>query len=178
MSARISGSDHGSSARARAPRLAVAGASIGLGLVTALSGVSGASGTSLRSISMSGFSGALGNGSSHSLYILSIEKGAKVHCKTGCTSIWPPFLVKTSVRSISLGGGVKGKIGFVARSRTMKQVTFNTFPIYVYSGDTGAKQSNGEGIVSDGGTWTLVHAGAKSAGATPFMQSSSPPPGW
>jgi predicted lipoprotein with Yx(FWY)xxD motif len=174
MSASTHREHHRSSARALAPRLTVAALTVTFALGAVLSGVSAASGTSsLRSINISGgYSSALGNQSSRSLYVLSAEKGAKLHCKSGCLTTWPPLLVKTSVKSISLGKGVKGKIGFVTRSKTMKQVTFNSYPVYQYSGDTGAKQSNGEDIVADGGTWTLVHAGASTAGGTPFKQSS------
>ncbi|HUY16771.1 MAG TPA: hypothetical protein VMV11_04320, partial [Acidimicrobiales bacterium] len=83
------------------------------------------------------------------------------------------LLVKSSVTKVSLGAGVKGKIGFVKRSKTMKQVTFNSFPVYTYQGDSGKLQSNGEGITADGGTWTLVKAKASSAGATAYAKSAS-----
>jgi hypothetical protein len=81
--------------------------------------------------------------------------------------------VKTSVKSISLGAGVKGKIGFVTRSKTMKQVTYNSFPVYTYAADTGKLQSNGEGIVAFGGKWTLAKAKATSPAATAYVSSRS-----
>src|ERR1019366_88242 len=102
--------------------------------------------------------------------ILSTEKNTKLHCVRHCLTVWPPLLVKSSTKSIKLGAGVSGKIGFVKRSSTKKQVTFNSYPVYVYSGDSGPKQSNGEGIHADGGTWTMVHASAKTASATPYAR--------
>jgi predicted lipoprotein with Yx(FWY)xxD motif len=127
----------------------------------------------LKSANVAGFPGALVNHSSRSLYVLSVEKGAKIKCTAACTPTWPPLLVKSSVTTVSLGAGVKGKIGFVKRSKTMKQVTFNSFPVYTYSGDSGMLQSNGQGITADGGIWTLVKAKASSANTTAYSKSVS-----
>jgi predicted lipoprotein with Yx(FWY)xxD motif len=135
-----------------------------------------ASGTTppvLKSAKVSGFPGALVNHSSRTLYVLSTEKGAKIKCKAACLATWPPLLVKTSVTTISLGAGVKGKIGFVTRSKTLKQVTFNSFPVYTYAGDTGTLQSSGEAIAAFGGTWTLAKAKASSPAATTYAASNS-----
>ena len=134
---------------------------------------SGATSPTLKSASVPGFSGALVNHSSKTLYVLSSEKGAKIKCKSSCLSAWPPLLVKRSVTKVALGAHVDGKIGFVTRSATMKQVTFNSFPLYTYSGDTGSLQSNGEGIVALGGTWYLVKASSSSAGLTVYKKSST-----
>jgi predicted lipoprotein with Yx(FWY)xxD motif len=134
---------------------------------------SGATSPLLKSAKVPGFSGALVNGSSRTLYVLSSEKGAKIKCKSACLATWPPLLVKTSVTTISLGAGVKGKIGFVTRSKSMKQVTFNSFPVYTYAGDTGTLQASGEGIQAFGGTWTLAKAKATSPSATAYAASGS-----
>jgi predicted lipoprotein with Yx(FWY)xxD motif len=142
-------------------------------LLAPMVSASGATSPVLKSAKVSGFPGALVNHSSRTLYVLSSEKGAKIKCKAACLSTWPPLLVKSSVASISLGVGVKGTIGFIMRSKKMKQVTFNSFPVYTYQGDTGTLQSNGEGIHADGGTWTLAKAKATSSGATPYASSSS-----
>jgi predicted lipoprotein with Yx(FWY)xxD motif len=127
----------------------------------------------LKSAKVPGFAGALVNGSSRTLYVLSSEKGAKLKCKSTCLATWPPLLVKTSVTTISLGAGVKGKIGFVTRSKTMKQVTFNSFPVYTYAGDTGTLQASGEGVQAFGGTWTLAKAKASSPATTAYAASGS-----
>jgi predicted lipoprotein with Yx(FWY)xxD motif len=166
MSTSHLGSSRRRSARVSALRLGVAATAVALSVGTLVSGASAASAPVLQSQNVTGYAGVLGNHSSRTLYMLSTEKGAKLHCKNGCLSIWPPLLVKSSAKSISLGAGVKGKIGFVARTSTMKQVTFNSYPVYVYKGDTGPKQSHGEDVVADGGTWTMLTAAAKSAGAT------------
>jgi predicted lipoprotein with Yx(FWY)xxD motif len=135
----------------------------------------GASLTTVKAGNVPKFSGALVNHSSRSLYVLSVEKGGKLKCKASCIPPWLPVLVKSSatVQSVSLGTGVKGKIGFVTRSKTMKQVTFNSYPIYTFQGDSGALQSTGSGIQADGGTWTLIKASATTPSATPYASASS-----
>jgi predicted lipoprotein with Yx(FWY)xxD motif len=122
----------------------------------------------LQSASASPYAKVLANAKGDSLYILSVESKGKLHCKTSlCLMTWPPYLVKASTKTIAKGAGVKGKIGFVKRSSTMKQVTFNGYPVYRFSGDTGAHQATGENIVADGGTWTLTSAPATTTKGTP-----------
>jgi len=108
----------------------------------------------------------LGNAKHFSLYALSSEKGTKATCTGKCLSIWPPVLVSTKVKAVSLGAGVTGHVGFVKRSATTKQVTLNGYPLFLFAKDTGPHQSHGEGIVAFGGTWTLVRPTAKTAAAT------------
>jgi hypothetical protein len=81
--------------------------------------------------------------------------------------------VKSTVKTLTLGANVKGRIGFVKRSATMKQVTFNSYPVYTYSGDGAALKSTGEGIAAFGGTWYLVKANSTSAGTSAFSKSSA-----
>lgn len=132
------------------------------GLVT----LAGATGAQLLKATVKPYSGILENAKHHTLYALTSEKGGRLRCKAACTPIWFPFLVKSSVTTVSLGAGVAGKIGFVKRSATTKQVTFNSYPVYAFSGDGGPGQVNGQGIAADGGTWYLVNATAKSSSKT------------
>ena len=150
----------------RSRRMIAASAVAALVLTTGMVAVSATAAPFLRSTNVTGFPGSLANQGSRSLYVLSAEAGTKVHCKSACLKIWPPLLVKSAVRSVTLGAGVKGKIGFVTRSSTMKQVTFNTYPVYIYSGDSASLQSNGEGVVADGGTWWMINASATTAATT------------
>ncbi len=135
---------------------------------TTVATLSSAASPTVESANVPHFAGALVNQSSRSLYVLSDERGAKLHCTTSCLSSWLPLEVSTSTKTVSLGAGVKGKIGFVARGNSKKQVTFNSYPVYTFVGDSGARQSHGEGIKAFGGTWTLVHATASTPTATPF----------
>ncbi|MGA2124009.1 MAG: hypothetical protein ABSG58_06245 [Acidimicrobiales bacterium] len=157
---------------ARLAVIAVAASALG---ATAVATLSSAAAPTIESASVPHFSGVLVNQSSRSLYVLSDERGAKLHCTSSCLSSWLPLEVSISTKTVSLGAGVKGKIGFVARGKSKKQVTFNSYPLYTFVGDTGARQSHGEGIQAFGGTWTLVRSAATTAAATPFAASATPP---
>ena len=135
--------------------------------------LAGASGAQLLSANVKHYVGVLESANHHTYYVLSAEKGGKIHCKTTCEKLWFPFLVKNSVTKVSVGAGVDAKIGFIKRTATMKQVTFNGYPIYKFSGDSGPNQVNGQGIAADGGTWYLVHAAARSAAKTEMTGASS-----
>jgi predicted lipoprotein with Yx(FWY)xxD motif len=137
---------------------------------------SGAGASSLKSAKVGRYTTALVNQGSRSLYVLSVEKGTKLKCTAACLSSWIPLEVPTSVTSVSLGSGVDGKIGFVARSKSKKQVTFNSYPIYTFVGDGGALQSHGQGVVAFGGKWTLVRASSRAAATTPFASAAAPSP--
>jgi predicted lipoprotein with Yx(FWY)xxD motif len=126
----------------------------------------------LQSASASPYSSVLAASSGYSYYLLSTEVGATLHCTGACLSTWLPLLVTSSTSTVAVGAGVKGKIGFVKRTSTTDQVTFNSYPVYVYTGDTGPGQSNGENISADGGTWFLLHAGATTAATTSVAPSS------
>jgi predicted lipoprotein with Yx(FWY)xxD motif len=155
---------------ARAGIIALAAGALGTTMITALA--SGA-GTTIESANVPHFAGALVNQSSHALYVLSSERGAKLKCTGSCLATWIPLEVATSTKSVSLGAGVKGMIGFVVRGKSKKQVTFNSYPLYSFVGDSGPRQSHGESLKADGGTWTLVRSKATSAAATPFSASAS-----
>lgn len=125
----------------------------------------------LQSANIAGFHGVLESNTSRTLYLLSNEVGGVVACTGACLASWPPMEVPTATAaaSISLGAGVDGKIGFVTRSSTEKQVTFNSYPVYTFAGDRGPNQSNGQGIQEpSGATWYVINASATSASTTPI----------
>src|ERR1017187_1094392 len=134
----------------------------------------GASTSVLQSVNVSGFPGALANHASRTLYVLTVEKGAKLKCKGACLASWIPVTVKSSVTSVSLGANVKGKIGFVARSATTKQVTFNSYPVYTFAGDSGAHQSHGEGLAFDCGKWYVARAASTSTVPRRYLRPLRP----
>lgn len=127
----------------------------------------------LQRITDSPYVSVLANVRHHSLYVLSVERNGHLHCTKTCLSIWHPFLVASSARSVKLGPGVRGRIGFVSRSKWKKQVTFNGYPIYTFAGDNSPGQSNGQDIVAEGGTWHLTNAQASTPGATPLSSPST-----
>lgn len=88
----------------------------------------------------------LTNGQGMTLYYRTSDSATSV-CSGGCASVWPPLL-SSSVPSSSLPGKLS-----VQTTANGSQVEYNGHPLYTYSGDTAAGQTNGEGF---GGIWFVV----------------------
>lgn len=88
---------------------------------------------------------------------------SKSNCNSGCTSTWPPVLVTGS--SLPKVTGVSSSlVGEITRSDGTKQLTLAGWPLYTYTGDSGAGSTSGQGI---GGTWWAVTpTGAKASTTT------------
>jgi predicted lipoprotein with Yx(FWY)xxD motif len=70
---------------------------------------------------------------------------------------------------------VTGKLATITRSDGGHQVTIASHPLYTFSGDSAAGQTNGQGINLNGGVWTVVSP-AGMPEAHPAGASSSAPP--
>ena len=141
-------------------------AAAGAGTVPARAVRHSAPGLELEVVQVPGHGAALANARGDTVYSLTSEKGAKLTCAGRCATIWPPLVVARAVAHVRVGAGVQGRIGFVRRSATTKQVTYNGYPLYGFVGDKGPRQDHGEGIVNFGGTWALVRPGARTVAAT------------
>ena len=106
-----------------------------------------------------GSSAALGiylvgpNGST--LYTLSSDQANGSSCAGQCASAWPPLLVGQG-GTATAGAGVGGTVGTFARPDGSTQVSHDGHALYAFSGDTASGDTNGEGIVSFGGTWHVA----------------------
>ncbi|HJQ74461.1 MAG TPA: hypothetical protein VJ814_06215, partial [Gaiellaceae bacterium] len=57
------------------------------------------------------------------------------------------------------GGTAKSSLLGTARNPSgAKVVTYNKWPLYTYSGDSGAGQHNGQGVNLNGGKWYVISA--------------------
>ena len=92
-------------------------------------------------------------------------------CTGQCATVWPPVVAPDTLPS-SLQG-VTGQLGSTTRDDGSKQLTVAGHPVYTFTGDSGPGQTNGQGIVLNGGLWTAV---LPSGGAVPTGMSSSPAP--
>jgi predicted lipoprotein with Yx(FWY)xxD motif len=183
------GKDHegtGRSHRALVARVAATTATVALAFGSLVGAASSSSAASVSALgpallkagNVPGFGEILTNSHGFSLYGLSNEFGGKLACTGECLKFWPPVLVGKSAKKVSLGAGVTGQIGFVARSATTKQVTFDGYPLYTFVKDTGPGQKHGEGAVAFGGTWGLLRASSlilptKPAAATPTTTTTT-----
>ena len=122
---------------------------------------SGSGGSSKMAIVESAKVGGVGtvlvNGAGRTLYMLTADKGDKVTCtSTACTGAWPPLLLPAGTSAPTGGTGVTAAMLGTAKAPSGTQVTYGQWPLYTFSGDTGAGQANGQGIKSFGGVWHPV----------------------
>jgi len=102
--------------------------------------------------------------SGKTLYTLKPNKTA---CTAQCVTIWPELVLPAGVTKATAGTGVSAsKLGTVARSGGVLQVTYAGKPLYWFSGDTAAGQVHGN-VTDTWGKWTVV------ATAKPAKSSSS-----
>lgn len=132
-------------------------------LVTACGGGSGAtsassgggSGGSSTTISaaQTSLGSVLAGPNGNTVYVLVDSSGKSIPCTGGCLSAWPP--VTMSSGSPQAGSGVTASLATTPQGGST-QATANGNPLYYYSGDSGAGQTNGQGIKSFGGVWYAV----------------------
>jgi predicted lipoprotein with Yx(FWY)xxD motif len=104
---------------------------------------------------ISGVGTVLVNAQGFTLYHLKPETSSNIQCTGSCVSTWPPVLLPAGTSAPTGGSGVTGKLGTATRPDGGTQVTYDGFPLYTYSGDTGPGQANGQGIQ---GVWFAVTA--------------------
>ncbi len=151
--------------------LAGCGASANGGLYGGASSTSATGGTSSQTTSATVatesamVSGAtqtiLTAGNGYTLYYFTLDSSATSACATGCVGTWPPLTMSsgTPTSSAQLPGALT-----VRDSGNGSQVQYNGHPLYRYSGDTAAGQTNGEGI--DGHWFVATPSLAVNSGST------------
>jgi predicted lipoprotein with Yx(FWY)xxD motif len=116
------------------------------------------------------------NGNGQTLYLLSSEKGGKLTCTddNGCTKVWPDTELPSGKTAGIAGTGVQASLLSTVKSPDGKlYVTYNTFPVYTYVGDTKTGTAAGQGITSFGGTWSAITPAGVAATSTSSAKSSS-----
>ena len=89
------------------------------------------------------------------LYTLSSDPANASSCDGSCAGAWPPLLVAQGGTATG-GSGVGGTVGTFARTDGSTQVSHDGRALYAFSGDTASGETNGDGIVSFGGTWHVA----------------------
>ncbi len=93
----------------------------------------------------------LTNAQGMTLYYRTTDAPPSTVCSGGCASAWPPLVMSGSSTPPS-AASLPGKLTIVTDANG-NQVEYNGHPLYTYSGDTAAGQTNGEGIA---GIWHVV----------------------
>lgn len=67
------------------------------------------------------------------------------NCADDCLAAWPPVTVEEG-GAVAAGEGVPGVIGVITATDGSPQVTYDGRPLYYFSGDQAAGETNGQGI--------------------------------
>ena len=85
------------------------------------------------------------------LYIFTKDTAGVSTCSGGCPATWPALL--TNGAPVLGDPSITGQLGVITRSDGSQQVTINDMPLYYYSKDMAAGDTNGQGV---GSVWYVV----------------------
>jgi predicted lipoprotein with Yx(FWY)xxD motif len=95
------------------------------------------------------------------LYVFTKDGPDKSNCTGTCAATWPPLTV-TAGATISGPSTATLMFGTITRPDGTTQVTYNHRPLYYFSGDAKAGDTNGQGIL---GIWFVADVSGSVAGA-------------
>ncbi|HSZ43499.1 MAG TPA: hypothetical protein VK817_26335 [Trebonia sp.] len=136
------------------------------------SSASGASTTGTVVGTTAGSAGAFLTVSGKSVYLWAKDGKNMSACSGACAGAWPPV---SASGTVTAGSGVTASdLGTITRSDGTKQVTYDGHPLYYFSGDSAAGQTNGQGSDGFGAKWWLVApTGTQITGADTASSSGS-----
>src|SRR5512135_731107 len=117
------------------------------------------------------------NGQGRTLYMLTSEKGGKITCTddNGCTKVWPDTELPKGVTAATAGSGIQASLlGTVKDASGSLYVTYNGWPLYTFSGDSGPGTVKGQGITSFGGTWYVLSTSGNPVTSSHPQSGTSP----
>ena len=97
---------------------------------------------------------ALTDDTGRTLYLFTNDVKGKSNCAGTCATTWPAYAPAT----ISAGAGIDATKLASIDNAGKKQVTIDGVPLYTFSGDTKAGDTNGQGV---GGIWYVVDSTGK-----------------
>jgi predicted lipoprotein with Yx(FWY)xxD motif len=106
------------------------------------------------------------------LYLFQKDSGTTSSCTGACATAWPPVM---ATGQPTAGSGTNAALlGTTPRSDGGTQVTYNGHPVYLFSGDHKAGDTNGQGVNAFGASWfALSGAGNQVSGQAPSPNSST-----
>ena len=125
--------------------------------------------------SVPGVGNVLVNGQGHTLYLLTSEKGGKITCTTanGCTQVWPETVVASGATATAGSGVQSSLLSTVKDASGQLEVTYNHWPLYTFSGDSGPGVAKGQALTSFGGTWYVLSGSGNPVTSSPSGNASS-----
>lgn len=124
------------------------------------SGVAGAqhtaSAAAVKTRKIKGLGAVLVNAKGRTLYVFANDQRSRVTCTGSCARFWPPLKWKSAGKP-KAGGSARSKLlGTDMDPAGGKVVTYDRWPLYMYSGDSAAGQANGQNLDLNGGKWYVI----------------------
>jgi predicted lipoprotein with Yx(FWY)xxD motif len=88
------------------------------------------------------------------LYLFERDSGTRSACSGACAVEWPPL--RASGKATVGSGANASVVATSARSDGRPQVVYNGHPLYVFSADRKAGDTNGQGVNAFGGLWYVL----------------------
>jgi len=115
----------------------------------------GGGGSSASAVTLKAVSSPLGtilvDQDGKTLYLFEADSQNKSNCSGGCLNLWPPIM---ATGKATAGSGVTA--GMIGTATGSSQVSYAGHPLYWFSGDTKAGDTNGEGLDDFGGEWYAI----------------------
>jgi predicted lipoprotein with Yx(FWY)xxD motif len=108
-------------------------------------------------------------------YFLPEKGGVTTACSASCLSAWPPVIASAAPTASSSVTGSLGVVSITFNGASVKQVTYNGWPLHTFSGDSASGQVNGQNVEN---TWFAAEPGttADETGATAAGSTGATPP--
>jgi predicted lipoprotein with Yx(FWY)xxD motif len=120
---------------------------------------------------VSGLGKILVDSKGRTLYLFEKDKGPTSTCSGACAAAWPPFTTNGKPKA---GSGVTASmLGTTKRSDGTTEVVYNGHPLYRYSGDQNAGDTNGQNLDQFGAEWYVVSPSGKKDEGKATMASAS-----
>ena len=114
------------------------------GPTTAVPGATSAAGLIIGTGNSSSLGAYLTGQQGMTLYVLTKDSAGTSACYDNCAATWPPLTV-ASGENVQGPTGATGAFGTITRQGGALQVTYDGRPLYNYSGDSAAGDTNGQG---------------------------------
>jgi predicted lipoprotein with Yx(FWY)xxD motif len=115
-----------------------------------------ASSVTLSTASVSGLGTVLVNAAGRTLYTFAPDKAKKVTCTGSCAAIWPPLKVPAGQKASAQAGVKESLVSSLPNPSGGNVVTYNGWPLYLYTADQAAGTANGQALNSSGGLWYAI----------------------
>ena len=150
--------------------LAVAGCGSSDGSSTATANASGGHSATV-SVANTGLGKILVDSQGRTLYLFERDSGTTSACTGACAVEWPPL---RATAKPTVGGGANASIVATSdRSDGKSQVTYNGHPLYLFSADQKAGDTNGQGVNAFGGLWYVLSPTGTEITRTPSTSGGS-----